>query len=146
MFYEYVKRKWGSGRVSIGLPAAGYDSPPYFEGRGMTALAIIFLTYDEKNKLVEIANQHAIAKRDAGSRPRVKRSDLERRLKGYPYPEIGHALEIVLESTSDELSLDDVRRVWDRVSVTLDDHDSAIVSDLPQLEIELAKAGRFGDL
>lgn len=145
MFHEYVKGKWESGLVSIGLPALGYGSSPYFEGRGMAALAIRFLSSVEKAKLVELAKQDAIAKRDAGTRPKVKRSDLELRLKGYPYTEISHALEIISESTSEDVSLEDVRRVWDRVSVTLDHHDSVAVSDLPQLEKVLAKAGRFGD-
>lgn len=146
MFYEYVKGKWERGLVSIGLPALGYGNSFYFEGRGMAALAIRFLSSDEKDKLVELAKQDAIAKRDAGSRPKVKRSYLESRLKGYRYTEIGHALEIISESTSEDLSLEDVRRVWDRVSVTLDHHDGAEASDLPQLEKELAEAGRFGGL
>lgn len=145
MFHEYVKGKWESGQVSIGLPEHGYGSSPYFEGRGMAAMAIRFLSSDEKDKLVELAKQDAIAKRDAGSRPKIKRRDLQRRLKGYPYTEISHALEIISESASEDVSLEDVRRVWDRVSVTIDHHDSAVVSDLPQLEKELAKAGRFGD-
>jgi hypothetical protein len=69
MFYEYVKKKWESGAVSIGLPALGYGSHPYFYGRGMAALAITFLSSDEKDKLVELAKQDAIAKRDADSSP-----------------------------------------------------------------------------
>lgn len=145
MFYEYVKRKWEIGLVSIGLPAVGYGNSNSFEGQGLSALAIKFLSASERNKLVEIAKQDAIAKRDAGSRPKVKRSDLMSRLKGYPYTEISHALEIISESTSDELSLEDVRKVWDRVSVALDHHASAEISDLALLEKELAKAGRFGD-
>ncbi len=45
MFYEYVKGKWQSGLVSIGLPALGYGNPLIFEGSGMAALAIRFLRF-----------------------------------------------------------------------------------------------------
>ena len=45
MLYEYVKGKWQSGLVSIGLPALGYGNPLIFEGSGMAALAIRFLRF-----------------------------------------------------------------------------------------------------
>lgn len=146
MFYEYVRRKWEQGLVSIGLPPHGYEQAAFFEGRGITSLAIRFLSAHERDKLVDLSKQDAIAKRDAGNRPKVKRSDLKQRLSGYDdYIEIKHAMVIIAESSSDELSLEDVRRVWDRVSVTLDRYEKSDISDLSLLETELAEAGRFGD-
>lgn len=133
--------------VSIGLPPKGVPGKASFEARGMTTLAIKCLSDAERQKLVEIAKQDAIAKRDAGTRPQVLRNDLVQRLTGYEYTKIHQALEILGESSSAVLSLEDVRRVWDRVIVTLDHPggDDKDLSDLEILETELSKAGRFGD-
>lgn len=148
MFYQYVRNRWEKGLVSIGLPPKGVPGKASFEARGMTSLAIKCLSVAERQKLVDIAKQDAIAKRDAGTRPQVLRKDLVQLLTGYGHDEIHHALEILNESNSDVLELEDVRRVWDRVSVTLDHHagDDNDLSELRILETELSKAGRFGDL
>lgn len=148
MFYQHVRKRWEKGLVSIGLPPKGIPGKASFEGRGMTSLAIKCLSVAERQKLVEIAKQDAIAKRDAGARPQVLRKDLVQRLTRYEYTEIHQALEILGEPSSTVLSLEDVRRVWDRVSVTLDHPGSngGDLSDLQILEVELSEAGRFGDL
>lgn len=145
MFYKYVSRKWKSGEVSVGLPAKGYGDTPCFEGRGIVGIAIRWLSQEERAALVELARREAISKRDAGHRSKVKRSLLADRLACYAFIEIAQALEILSESNTQYLSLEDVRRVWDRVSNALDHHDCDMLPDLLYLENDLAKAGRFGD-
>lgn len=116
------------------------------EGVGIAALALRFLSSKEKTQIVELAKKDAIARRDAGERPEARRADLHKRLSGYSSVEIKQAIEILEESDSEALTLDDVRRVWDRVSVALDHHsgDEKEVADLQVLEIMLAEAGRYG--
>ena len=145
MFYQHVEQQWKAGKVSVGLPARGHGKRVSLEGTGITRLAIAFLSEPERQKIADLAREDAIAKRDAGSRPEVKRAEIVQRLQGYDFVEIAHALEVLSESDSAILELEEVRNVWDRVSVALDHHDCEHLPALQQLEKELAEAGRFGE-
>jgi hypothetical protein len=148
MFFEQVKQQWIAGNVHVGLPALGYgnESRVSIEASGLTSLAVFFLSEAEKQRIVEMARNDANNMRDAGERPIIVRADLVLRLQRYSVIETSQALEILAESDSEWLTLEDVRRVWDRVSVALDHHSSGInsLSDLELLENELSTAGRYG--
>ena len=74
----------------------------------------------------------------------MNRSNMKERLERYEatdVPEIGHALEILNASSSDEVSNDEIGDIWERVSKAIDhkfsdddDHDAW------KLEAELAAA------
>jgi hypothetical protein len=145
MLFEYVKKKWEDGVVSVGLPAAGYGDTPRIVSEGIPAIAIKLLSAEEKAKLVELAKEDAIARIDAGERPEIERAHLKSQLEEFAeFAEIGHALEIIAESDSRILSLEDVRRVWDRVSVAIDHNDADMLTGMASLEQALSEAGRFG--
>ena len=146
MLFKYVKKKWKDGVVSVGLQAAGNGETPCIVSEGIPAVAIKLLSAEEKAKLVELAKEDAIARRDAGERPSIERAHLKSQLEQFvEHAEIGHALEIIAESDSKILSLGYVRRVWDRVSVTIDHNDADMLTGLVPLEQELSEAGRFGE-
>lgn len=145
MFYQHVEQQWKAGKVSVGLPTLGHGKSVSLEGTGITRLAIAFLSEPERRKIADLAREDAIAKRDAGTRPEVNRAEIVQRLQGYDFVEIAHALEVLSESDSVILELEEVRSVWDRVSVALDHHDSEQLPALQHLEKELAEAGRFGE-
>lgn len=55
MFYEYVKRKWEEGKVSIGLSADPSDTSVSLESTGLAWLALMFLSEKEKSMLAELS-------------------------------------------------------------------------------------------
>lgn len=140
MFFQYVRNQWEKGYVSIGLSSESSAVTATFEARGITYLAIKCLSAAEQQQLVEIAKHNAIAKRDAGTRPLVIRKEIVQRLGKFSLPEIHQAHEILAESNDNALSLEEVRRIWNRVSVALDQHkgDGPEFLKLQQIEFELS--------
>lgn len=59
MFYDYVKNQWLKGNVSVGLSAGGDDRNVQLESSGLTALALLFLSANERAMIVELAKEDA---------------------------------------------------------------------------------------
>lgn len=140
--------QWRLSLVSIGLPAAGYGEEVFVKAPGFTGLIARLLSDSDKAELADLSRKQAIADRDAGYRPDIGCDYLKERLQGYEHVEIQQALDIVVNSDSEFLTLNEARRVWDRVSVTLDQHSDGEpdgdLAGLWKLEEELSKAGRYG--
>ncbi len=55
MFYNYVKSKLEMGAIDIRPPARGTGEKAKIEAKGITALAAMFLSQKEKEKLATLA-------------------------------------------------------------------------------------------
>ena len=65
MFYNFVKSKLEMGKVKIRPSVRGTDGKTKIEAKGITALAAVFLSRKEKEKLETLSKY--IAMRKAGS-------------------------------------------------------------------------------
>lgn len=60
MFYEFVKSKLETGRIKVRPPARGTDGKVSIEAKGITAIAVLFLSRKEKQQLAALSKYIAM--------------------------------------------------------------------------------------
>lgn len=55
MFYEFVKKQWLKGKVTVGLSSDQKNTNVYLESSGVTAIALMFLNREEKSQLRDLS-------------------------------------------------------------------------------------------
>ncbi len=62
MFYNFVKSKLEIGEIEVHLPAKGSDEKTKIKARGITALAAMFLSRNEKEQLATLSKYISMRK------------------------------------------------------------------------------------
>ena len=58
MLFDYVKKHWEAGNISVGLPAVGHGNKVYLEGKGLAlSLACIFLSKSNRQKIADLSKK-----------------------------------------------------------------------------------------